>query len=222
MPALPDVAKVLRVDLHQALDEDVHVLNRIYWRYTDSAGSDDLNTLANLFMTEWSSHIAPRLTNHHNLLDVDIQDLSSDTANAGISSHASVSGSVDLDSLPAGAAIVVNFKIGRRYRGGKPKCYISGAQYNELADAQTIGVANADAWAAAFVAFTAGVVAGAPAGLGTTDHVAVSYFHGFTVEDRSPLRPRIVPTLRGTPLVDPVLDYIVDVHIGSQRRRNRP
>jgi hypothetical protein len=58
------------------------------------------------------------------------------------------------------------------------------------------------------------------AGAGTLSHVSLSYFSGFTVIT-SPTtgRARNVPTVRSSPLIDPVVTLKTQTSIGTQRRR---
>jgi hypothetical protein len=55
-----------------------------------------------------------------------------------------------------------------------------------------------------------------------TNHVNISYFHGYTLGPPKPggFQPKI-PTPRATPVVDIITSVSVPSLVGSQRRRNR-
>jgi hypothetical protein len=53
-----------------------------------------------------------------------------------------------------------------------------------------------------------------------TDHVAVSYYQGFTsVQSPTTRRWKNVPNLRSVPIVNVISSYSAALKIGSQRRR---
>jgi hypothetical protein len=123
-------------------------------------------------------------------------------------------------TLPAQICTVISYRIARRYRGGHPRGYWPFGAQTGLVDAGhwTSGYASAvDTQIAAF--FTA-VQAAGWAGAGTLSHVSLSYFSGFTVIT-SPTtgRARNVPTVRSSPLIDPVVTLKTQTSIGTQRRR---
>jgi hypothetical protein len=118
-------------------------------------------------------------------------------------------------------AVLVNYLISRRYRGGKPRAYLPWGDAGQLTSRQSWSGTFVTAVDSAFSTFYAAVI-GLSAGSTTiTDHVNVSYYDGFTVvTDPVTHRARNVPTLRGTPIVDVILSFAANPRPGSQRRRN--
>ena len=125
MVALPAVSKVIRVDLHQTFDINTNVQNRLFFRFTGTMSSTDLATLCTTIRNAWNTNMAPVLTTGHTLTSVVATDLSSNTGAQQVNSTASV-GTVADTKLTTGAAMVIKFKIGIRYRGGHPRIYLAG------------------------------------------------------------------------------------------------
>jgi hypothetical protein len=221
MPALPFVNKVIRVGLVQSLSEDTSVLNRIFFSYTGSGPSPaDLVTLAGTIGTAWGADIAPYQSTNVNLFEIDIDDLTSATA-AAIDEPSNVPGTDAAAMLPAGTAAVLQQGIARRYRGGHPRAYICGITQDKLQDAQTWKATFISGFPTSWQAFITAIKTSPPASFGALSQVNVSYYQGFTtVTNPITHRARNVPTLRGTPLVDPMIGYSMNPKVGSQRRRN--
>lgn len=70
-----------------------------------------------------------------------------------------------------------------------------------------------------FPEFMAAVEALSPGSIGVLDHVALSYYSGFTNITNSSGRIRAAPKYRATALVYPVTGYEAKQVMGSQRRR---
>jgi hypothetical protein len=107
--------------------------------------------------------------------------------------------------MTAETAVLVNFTIARRYRGGKPRVYWPAgvsAQLNNPVSWQSTFVS---AFRTAFNAFLNGVTSG------ITPPPAVDYLCSVSYHTGGALRP--------TPVVDKVLDWEVNAIPGSQRRR---
>jgi hypothetical protein len=149
-----------------------------------------------------------------------VTDLASTSGAFGVDTT-NVNGTEAGSALPAGTAYLINFKIARKYRGGKPRCYLPLGVAADLATRANWLSTNITNTTTHFTAFIAGFV-GQVAGTTTiSGHVNVSYYSGFTnVAYGSPTKYRRVPTLRATPLVDAITSYAVQPSPASQRRRN--
>jgi len=221
MPALPAVAKVIRVDLHQNVGSNVNVLNRLFFQYSGAMSQADLVTVLGTISTAYGTQMAANQSSSSALTSVVGTDLSSNTAPQAVNSTVHV-GADCATQLPAGTAAVVKFKLGRRYRGGHPHYYAAGICNAELSTANIWVGGFISSLASHFAAFIAACVLAPPAAVGTLTHVNVSYFLGFhNVLNPITGRERSVPSLRATPVVDAVLSYSVNPKPASQRRRNQ-
>jgi hypothetical protein len=118
--------------------------------------------------------------------------------------------------------VLVNYVIGRRYRGGKPRSYFP---WGTVADLQ--GRQN---WTAGFLtnvntnlatAFAAMIGANAGSTV-VTAHVNVSYYLGSKVViDPITGRAHNVSIARDVPVVDTIDSFKTSPTVASQRRRNR-
>lgn len=220
MPALPSVPDVLRIQFKWTSSSDVDVLCRLYWQYSGTAPTNGqlatmASTLAGNMNTVYGSYWHSDVT----LTECIITDLSSPTAATG-SATVSHAGTLTGTELPANTALLINFQVARRYRGGKPRLYLPLGSSSEMLTTQT--------WSTTFttnVLSQYGTVqtdiANAIAVWGSSvSQVNVSYYKGFTVFTEPSGRARNIPTLRaGGPVVDTVTGYSVNPKFGSQRRR---
>jgi hypothetical protein len=219
MPALPSPGKVLKYTLQYALGEDNNVLNRFFAQYTGAVTSAILSTLAASAATAWNTYMAPQ---HHSdlmLQTVGIEDLSSDTGPVAADS-VSHQGTDSGVMLPAATSMIIKHLINRRYRGGHPKVFLTGFSASEDHDPQSWNGTFAANTEAAWSNFITAAFTSPPAGTGTLTLVNVSYYSGFTNHTFPSGRTRAIPTLRGTPLVDPVVGFNADIKFASQRRRS--
>jgi hypothetical protein len=117
--------------------------------------------------------------------------------------------------------MLVNYVIGRRYRGGKPRSYFPWGSSQEIFTRQSWNptfVTNVDSGLAAYFSAVIGTTVG---GTTLTEHVNVSYYSGFTVVTNPVThRARNVPTVRAVPVVDNILSFAASSRPASQRRRN--
>lgn len=221
MPPLPAAAGVLKVSIPLTIDSDTAALNRFYVHYAGSAPtSADASTFAQGVEAAWGADLAPL---HNTLVHqqlVQVEDLSSSTGAVGIGTTPHV-GTRAGDVLTGGVCAIVEFKINRRYRGGKPKVFLPAGIRSDIQSMQTWNNTFIAALQSGWAAFMAGVLSSGWTGASTLTHVNVSYYSGFTVvTDPTTHRARNKPTLRGTPTVDTVVAYGIETGIGSQRRRN--
>lgn len=223
MPALPDVNKVVRCALVATLGSDFDVVTRFFIRYAGTAPTNsDLDEFAADISEAYNADLKGDIDADTVLKEIECVDLSSPSAAVGLWTG-SITGTHSGTPLPANVCMVVSYQIARRYRGGHPRGYW---RFGTISDEDTV-----QTWGATLLAdvlselgiFFAAVVAAGWTAAGTMDHVNVSYYSGFTVEiSPSTGRARNVPTLRGTPVVDPVTALLPRAPFGSQRRRTRP
>ena len=222
MPALPNVASTLRVTLKYALtDSDPDVINRIFVSYSGSAPTDaELATFAGAVADAWDTNLASLYNEETALQEVLVEDLTSDTASVG-NAVVEIVGTRSGAALTAGVAVVISEKIARRYRGGHPRVYLGAAIASDIATSNEWNTDFLTAMATGWDNFIVAVKAAGWSGAGTLTPVNVSYYSGFTNHTYPSGRVRPIPTLRGTPLTDPILTYAVNIKCASQRRRNQ-
>lgn len=222
MPALPAVPSTLRLDFLYDIGSDNKALTRMFFTYTGSAPSnatcDSIAVAANGF---WAATFKGYMCATSKIAGCTVEDLTSPSSGVG-ADFTVVTGTRAGTALPANVAALINFKIGRRYRGGKPRIYLPVGADGDQADSQH--------WLGSFVTnVQTGLTGGfLPAFLGSvyasttiSQHVAVGYYHGFTaVTNPITGRTRDVPTPKAGPITpDPVIAYLMNPIIGSQRRR---
>lgn len=220
MPTLPSPGKVLRLDFESSLGSNTSVRDHLFFQYTGSVSPADLTTLCNTAATVWGTQISPNQSNQFTLLGILGTDLSS-ASGAQVLVATSKPGSSPGAFVPAASCIVIRFKIARRFRGGHPRFYLGGLLASQISNAETLNGTAAAGYVTSFQNLVSGIETTPPAGIGSLTHVSVSYYAGFTNRTLPSGRVIQVPTLRGTPVVDPVISYSNNPRVGSQRRRNQ-
>jgi hypothetical protein len=221
MPPLPDVPNVLRCKLmfHDGGDNDVQ--SNFFFRYSGSL--PDASTALGLAtsLATAAGPFAGLMDESTSLVAVRVTDLSSMTG-GDATATATVTGNRSNAILPGGTALLVNYSINRRYRGGKPRVYLPFGVQTDLQTRQQ--------WSAAFVAtaqsghddFTSAATGTTSGSCTITAHVNVSYYQGFTVvSPGGGKRAKNVSTPRAVPVVDDIVHGTVSTVPASQRRRNR-
>lgn len=219
MPALPAVPGVIRVSFKQSFGEDVDVLNRCFFAYTGTTSQVSLGSMATTLAAAWHSHIASLQNTGIILNEVECVDLTSDSAPLAVYPPGTA-GTVATNPLPAGSAVVLQFEINRRYRGGKPKMFLSAIPAADLLTVQELTGGAIAAYISGWLAFTAAALVTYSGITVVTEQVNVSYYQGFTNGVGPTGRARVIPTLRGSPVVDPIVGVSCNSNIASQRRRN--
>ena len=218
MAALPPVAKVIRYDFRQLVGANTRILNRLFFQYSGALSTTDLTTLLATASSSWLTNMVSLFSTIHSLLSITGTDLSSSTAPQVVNTTVRT-GTGGYQNIPQSASLIMKFKINRRYRGGHPRSYWSGQGLVNQADSQTWNTTEINVWNTNFAAFIAACVASPPAAVGTLTHVNVNYFKGFHNVTFPSGRQRAVPTALATPNVDPIVAYLANPRIGSQRRR---
>jgi len=122
----------------------------------------------------------------------------------------------------AGVAALINFRVARRYRGGKPRVYVPLFVSDDLTPRLTWSQPAFDAGTAGWAAFMDGVLNGMPPPLRVAGQVNDSYYEGFkVVTDPRTGRSRNVSLVRPDgPAIDAITGFSINPKLGSQRRRN--
>ena len=222
MPALPDVPNVLKVVFNWTIGEDIEAINRVHIGYTGTAPDNSTcNALAAELYVIWQDEFLVYSHASNSLTGCEVVDLTTPSSGAG--SHAAANaGGLSGGLLGADVAFVASGKIGRRYRGGKPRIYLPCGDASYLQDAQT--------WTDAFVALMqascdavrSDINGYTSSGCVLTALEGVSYYSGFTIRPTPPIagvRAKNIPTPRATAVVDPFTNLVAEQRLGSQRRR---
>lgn len=222
MPALPNVPGVLKFRVTWNVEGDSSAETIHYVTYTGGPPSSaQCVTMGNAFVAAVNSTALAVMSDSSSCGNCQVTDLASSTGGQGTSTTAGTVGTRGTALLPAGAAVLVNHQIARRYRGGKPRSYMP---WGISSDLQTTGLwttGAVTAFNAAWAALVAAVLAGG-SGCTLTAFANVSYYSGFTArENMGTGRWRNVPNVRATALVNAFSGSSVSTHVGSQRRRNR-
>lgn len=218
-PVPPPASPCVRVRLDYVQSDDFDGGNRFFLSYTGSAPSAaNCATLAGDIATAWNNRIAPFVNTSWTLTEVDVQDIATDSGAFGdwTGTHA---GTFSGTQLPSQCAVNVEFDIGRRYRGGKPRIFLPPPVTDVLVDSghyNNTFTADVSTDVGNFFSDIAALSVGS---MGTLAHVNLSYYKGFTNITNSSGRERAVPKYRDAAVVDPVTGYATKALIGSQRRR---
>ena len=222
MPPLPLVANVVKVRHHFDIGADNNAVCILHFGYSGPAPDNTACTaLAAEFGIVATSDFPGMMSDGVTLTGIDVLDLSSGSPGFGVD-PLSVVGTRSGPILPAGAAMLVSYSIGRRYRGGRPRTYWPFFTESDLL--------NANTWLSASVSSMESTLAGLLSSWETifsgstviTGLVNVSYYSGFTsVVNPITGRTRDVPKVRTSAIpADPILGLHVNPHVASQRRRN--
>ena len=222
MPALVDQPNVLAVRLHWAASLDTNIQSKLHFKWSGTAPSNaTCSTLASDIRAFAVTRFQGLIDSDHTIGEVDVTDLTSAIAGNGAATG-STAGSRAGAFLPAGVAVLTSYKIGRRYRGGKPRTYWPFGVGGDMQNNSTWQTTFMDAVRTAvngFVADTSGLTV---AGCSVGAHCNVSYYEGF-VSSQNPvtLRWRNIPLPRTVAIApDDITAISVDTKPASQRRRN--
>lgn len=221
MPPLPSVSGGLKVLTKWVAGLDRVALSRFFLTYSGVAPTAaDLITLADVFVTSWTTNVAPFFHPQNGIENVEITDLSSPTGAVGESTTGPVAGSRAGTILPGATCVLANYGLTRRYRGGHPRTYIPAFTQSDLDDEQDWDSASLIAFLPAWTDYMDSAVGSMWAGGGTPTNVNISFYEGFIpVQNPITLRWRNVPKPRVTPLVDVIADVAFNTAPCFQTRR---
>lgn len=215
---LPD-RPCVRVRLDYSHDSGLKAGSRLYLAYAGSAPtSGNCATLATDIANDWSTNIAQLLNANWQLTEIDIIDIATRTGNSGqwVGSEA---GTASGTAMPAQTAMNVEYGIGRRYRGGKPRMFLPPSVTSNLVSDVAWSSTYLTGYKTDFVAFMTAVQGHSVGAMGALTHINLSYYEGFTNITNTSGRTRAAPKYRATALSDVVTDYFPKAEVGSQRRR---
>lgn len=222
MPALPPAPNVLKCSLNYNTQGSLKAGNRLFFEYSGGPPSvANCNTIATGISTAFSTDLAALMGPQIGLVEITVTDLTSDTSAEG-SWTGSIPGTRSGEIVDLDTAVLQNFTIARRYRGGKPRTYWPfGCSADLNSDRNTWTSGYLSAHASGWAAFLAAVLAITGGGCTITNHVNVSYYSGFaSVENPVTKRWRNIPTPRtGDAVVDGITGTTVSETIGVQKRR---
>lgn len=205
MPPLPPAPSVIETKFHFTYGLDTNIFSHLFWHDTSGpAAAADLQTWANAVEAAFTANHQQDFGNWVKLTAVEAIDLGNPGTQHGLAA-VNVAGTLPGSTLTAETAVLINLRIGRSYRGGKPRLYMPFGASSELQDSQHWTSSFLTSVSNHFSAFVNSLL-GAPGPGVTSDHLAnVSYHSG--------------GALRPSPVVDPVLGWSVNAIPGSQRRR---
>lgn len=218
-PPLPDVPCV-RVRLIYSDGGGQFGGSRFFISYSGSAPSAaNCVTLATDISSAWGTDLAPLCASGlYDLVEVDVLDIASTSGNSGAWTG-TVASSRSGTTLPLQCATNVEYDIGRRYRGGKPRMFLPPGVESDLLTQGTYSSGFTAAATSGVGNFFSAIAALSVGSMGTLKHVNLSYYSGFTNHTGTSGRARAVPTYRATALHDNVTSYSAKNVVGSQRRR---
>lgn len=202
---LPAVPNFIKVNFKFSIGTNSNVSSHLFFHYTTGSIDDSLLTpTATAIAAAWGTNLKPW---HHAQVSLDLVEVEDLGVPGSLPGSASGPGpgSRSGDMPFADVAVLINFHIPRRYRGGKPRVYMP------LLNAADISAPNQ--WNAtilgnlqtAWRAFITACHSLTGPALNPMDHSAISYISGGSV--------------RPTPLTDIVTLSVCSPIPGSQRRR---
>lgn len=155
----------------------------------------------------WTSHVQPFTTTDVTFVGTTVSDFTSNTGSVETVT-AGGTGSETPPTLPMAVAAETHFPIQRRYRGGKPRAYLSGIAEARAHDALT--------WT---TAFTAALEAGWNAWIGGFAGLSYSFGSGSHGIDPINLSKFSGHVERPSAVVDLLTSAVTNQGISAQRRR---
>lgn len=138
-------------------------------------------------------------------LGTTVTDLSSSTAPSADSTGTAV-GTREGEPIPANVAVLQQYSVARRYRGGHPRTYWPWFTASDIDTPQTWASDSVGDAATASAIVTSGPIGVTSGGFTIASQVQVSYY--------------LAKVLRVTPVVDVIVLEDIAVEIASQRRRD--
>lgn len=208
---LPPLPGTVKLDTHWFNDAGAQAHNIAYCFFVATGSSADPTTLqatANALMTAWgAANLAPIFALNWHIKNVTATDNGGTSSNQAVSTSAQIDFTVTAGPFPPQVAVTVSWSIAARYRGGKPRWYLPGANAGMVAaiGSSTITTAVANSIATKMNTLEASFNASAP---GTHDVIlgTISHYTNYTI--------------RPTPLFRAFGTAKVHTRLDSQRRRS--
>lgn len=224
MPTLPSVSNVARVRIFTYDSQTRHQSVNIHHFRWDSgvAAATDMDALADQVAAAYNTLYSTAYISPNSSMDgQDAQDLSNSSGAYGSSVNFNRAGAGSVGTF-GNVAACMNWRIGRRYRGGKPKTFIGNLSDSALGSESQFSagfITALNAWATALYSGSGAVLTHTYPNISGLHLVNVSYFSGYTNYTRSSGRESSRPTLRVSPLVDTIIGANLRTLPSSQRRR---
>ena len=206
MPPLPPVQHILRTQFVWSCVYNQNIHSSFYWHLlTEPSNSSDLQAFAALCASKWGSTLNSSQPTDVTLSKITASHLGNPVFLDGVYTGSGAGNLTGQHLVTLETSVLVNYHIGRRYRGGKPRVYLPLGGGNSLSDGghwQDVFVSQVQSQ---FTSFVNGVTSGAAGTIATDGLYNVSYYSG--------------KELRPTPVIDQVLSWSVNKIPGSQRRR---
>lgn len=204
MPALPDASHVLKVEFIGTYST-AGWANIIHVSFsTGTPTVADLNTYASAMATLYHDSFLTSLHTNCVLKEVVVTDLTTHSSAVG-RWDGTLAGTGTGTAMSAATALVLSWKISRRYRGGHPRTYLIGLETANQADTKSWSGATVTEFQEDGQDFLDGVALIAVTGSVFGELVSLSYFSAHAV--------------RVTPVVDVIQAVAVHSRIDTQRRR---
>lgn len=218
MAPLPPAPGVIEVGLHWTIGEDSSAVTKLHFSATGGTPAQaDLTTMAAAVGAAVNTNMINQFNGAVKLTQVTCKELTSGIGTQGSDSTVRT-GSNANNSMPAQVCFLVNYRIGRSYRGGKPRSYFPPPTTDKQQDPQTLSSGGISGFTTALTAVLAAIVGHTFGAINVTGQVSVSYYNGGSWSIVSG-RPHFTPVRRSSPQIDPVLSWSVAPKFGTQRRR---
>lgn len=205
MPPLQPVANCLKVQLGWQADNDTGAITVLHYRYTGGPPSSaNCATMAAAFAAAQGTRFAALLNEQSQTAECTVTDLTSSSSGQGSGGGGTAGTRAGMELAP-GTAALVNFHIGRRYRGGKGRAYLPLGVGGDISTGLWNSTFN-NALNAAWAAFHSDAT-----GLGTGCVIASQCLASYVLAG--------APRVPG--VTEDVLSFTTPLMVASQRRRNR-
>jgi hypothetical protein len=218
VPPLASVPGGIRLRLAHTYGSELNTGFHFFFKAGAAGTQAELQALADAASAAWAGTFQVLFQPTVTLNSVTATDLSSNTGPVAVNTT-NHTGQRAAGPMAASACSLVNFKIARRYRGGKPRIYLFPGADTDLATPQTWTSAYAQLVHDQVVSFVGSCLASIHTWDATAFHANVSYFEGIfagTPPVWVPNQPRPVP------VVDAITGVVAATTVGSQRRRLHP
>lgn len=217
--ALPLANGIIEVGLHWQVGEDASAITRLHFQGAGSPYAQaDLNTMATAVRTAFGTQLKALMSGYNTLLQTTCADLGSNAGLQGLDGT-QVPGTRAGSSGIAQLCALINHKIARKYRGGKPRSYLPFGLGGDLQDPQTWNTTFSGNLQTGWTAFLAAITGGTFGAITGLKHCSVSYYQPGGQWNVVNNRPKYTPHVRTTPVIDLVVASTVNPKPATQRRR---
>ena len=222
MAALKPVPGVIKFRWFQHVGSDVDISSHHYYFTQSPPTQAQLQAAVDVCHSTYVTNFCPLLNNLSSLVSVTGIDLSSATGPVA-DNNTGAPGTRAGGPPPANAVALLNIKVQRRYRGGKPRVYWPFGSVADVATPQTWSTAFVTALNNAWFAVNSDIQTNLRGWAPNAVVTSVSYYEDGVWKPDHLGNYHRVPTPRDVPLVESVIGVPqFSTTIGSQRRRLRP